>query len=610
MSINNSDSHSNSDSNNNNNNGSGDNSYKTSFLRRFVDGHDKEHKGYSTVPKDKRRDSVSSNHAIQFIDDDYSPLIDPSSPSQVLVNKIFDIREKIDDHAAAQNLFGHKTIGYIGGFCLLVGNITGPGLVEIASTYQHGGWILSTLAFIGMMMLSGLASFFLIESMAALPGNPRFQLRVEFVMLCKFYFGKVGYVLAQIFINVSLQATNIASIIICAQMVDSLLIFIFGKSCGVQLYPHQRWTCVETESSSTSPFADYYMLFTLGYLIVLVIIIPLGILNLEDNIIVQTICFILMVAIVTSWIIMFIINGLEPTNLPAIGDKLGISKILGNVIFNYAYITTLPSYVNEVKPTVNIKKSIFSATVFSTFIFMMIGIFGSLAFSNMPYDSDILSMINSTSHANVFSRVSVYIFPFIVLASSIPVFSIIVRYNLTQNRLLKKPVAIFISVILPWIIVIPFMTGEGLINIIDWASLFFSSTSNFIIPLLIYLKSLHFRSKNFLTNEQKEIIDSLAQDTIDWEENEVMLFEDKNQFKGLKGLLPFSISLYPESGFLLECEQTSRGSSTSTYNNARIFTILLLNIIYILCHIDYTSGFLLECEQTLRGSSTSTVRFR
>jgi len=38
----------------------------------------------------------------------------------------------------------------------------------------------------------------------------------------------------------------------------------------------------------------------------------------------------------------------------------------------------------------------------------------------------------------------------------------------------------FISVVVPWLIAVPFYSGAGLINVINWASLFLQSTVNFI----------------------------------------------------------------------------------------------------------------------------------
>ncbi|EGC28531.1 hypothetical protein DICPUDRAFT_51794 [Dictyostelium purpureum] len=429
--------------------------------------------------------------------------------------------------------FGHKTIGFFGGVSLLIGNMTGPAMVSTSLVFQQGGWILSLLGFLVILFTSTLSGLFMVESMASIPGNPRFQLRVEFTMLCRFYFGKWGYIIAQIFINVALQATNVASIIICAQVMDSTLIAIFKKTCGLQMAPHVEWICETSVSADSSPFSGY-MFFTIGYLVVLVIIIPLGFLNLDDNIIVQIIAVILMFTLTTSWIVTFCIHGLEASNLPTVGTKDGIAQIMGSVMFNYAYITTLPSWVNESKPTVNIRKAVWLSAGASTFVFVMVGIFGALAFANMPITSDILSVINHHG-GNIITKISVYVFPFVVLASSIPVFSIVVRYNLMQNGLLPKWIANGIAVLLPWLIVIPFLTGNGLNLISNYSSIFFSSIANFVIPLLIYLKSLQFRrGHKKMTEEQRHILKTLIAETLDWEANQHLYThtgENHNMFK-------------------------------------------------------------------------------
>ncbi|EFA76388.1 hypothetical protein PPL_10153 [Heterostelium album PN500] len=210
---------------------------------------------------------------------------------------------------------------------------------------------------------------------------------------------------------------------------------------------------------------------------------------------------------------------------------------MSNVMFNYAYITTVPSWVNEAKPSVKISKTVWGASSFSTFVFLAIGIFGSLSFGHMASNSDILSVINNSPEANIFSKICVYVFPFVVLASSIPVFSIVVRYNLMQNNLMPKKLALFFSVILPWLVVIPFMTGNGLNLISEWSSIIFSSIANFVIPLVIYLKALRFRkNRRRMNEEQKEILRTLKVETVDFEENihQLAMEDDQSAYRAAK----------------------------------------------------------------------------
>ena len=62
-------------------------------------------------------------------------------------------------------------------------------------------------------------------------------------------------------------------------------------------------------------------------------------------------------------------------------------------------------------------------------------------------------------------------------------------YNLLQNRICNKGVANFVSVLLPWIISLPFYTGKGLQLVVTWSSLFINGLINFVIPIMFYVMS-------------------------------------------------------------------------------------------------------------------------
>lgn len=416
-------------------------------------------------------------------------------------------KSKDEKDAAA---FGHKTIGFIGGLSLLMNNITGPAMVTIPLVYQAAGWFTPTLCLIVMTLLSSLASGFLCEAMACIPGNEHFQGRVEFSTLVNFFFGKTGLILSQIFINAALQSANVAAIIECAQVADSTLIALFHKTCGLQIAPHfMEWHCISQESSADSPFADgTYYLFTIGFLIMMALVIPMGYLNLDDNIIVQIVADFFLVLITVDFTTTFIVHGLKE-RVPAF--KRNQRPVLGQLMANYGFVTTVPSWCSEKKPEVSVNKSVWIATVLATITFFVLGYFGAKSF-HFPSDGDILSVINNSPEANDLSKALVYLFPIMVLATTIPVFSIIVRYNLLQAKTFHKGVANFVAVVLPWIVVIPFLTGNGLNQIINWGTLIFASVANFIIPFLVYFKAASFRDKPrvMLTERQHDILKELG----------------------------------------------------------------------------------------------------
>jgi len=232
-----------------------------------------------------------------------------------------------------------------------------------------------------------------------------------------------------------------------------------------------------------------------------VIVIPMGLLNLDDNIVVQIAADVFLVVVTGDFLVTFILHGLKPKSVPLIGKNQ--TMVLGQIMANYGFVTTIPSWCSEKKREVSVNKSIWSATTISTIAFFILGYFGAISYV-FPSDGNILSVINSSPQSNVVDRVLVYLFPLMVLATTIPVFSIIVRYNLLQSKLCPKGISNFIAVALPWLVVIPFLTGNGLNDIVNWGTLIFASVANFIIPFLVYFRAASFRDNPHVTLSDKQ----------------------------------------------------------------------------------------------------------
>jgi len=100
----------------------------------------------------------------------------------------------------------------------------------------------------------------------------------------------------------------------------------------------------------------------------------------------------------------------------------------------------------------------------------------------------------------VLAKISVYLYPIVSLLSGIPVFSIIVRYNLLENKICNKGWAnfFFFAVVCPWLLSIPFLTG-GLTDILSWVGLAVNGVVNFVIPIALYIISMQ-KLKQFPDN--------------------------------------------------------------------------------------------------------------
>ena len=154
------------------------------------------------------------------------------------------------------------------------------------------------------------------------PGNSNFEKRIEYTTLVEYYLGRKAYILFQIALNICLQSLNIASIIIVAQVkknishsksasipfkifihpirtnpqniffpptiiftpqnisdkfqsMDSLLVFMFGKSFALELYPHFGFIAGNSDAINAW-YSDQVFTLTLGYIIVMALCIPMG----------------------------------------------------------------------------------------------------------------------------------------------------------------------------------------------------------------------------------------------------------------------------------------------------------------------------------------------
>jgi len=247
-------------------------------------------------------------------------------------------------------------------------------------------------------------------------------------------------------------------------------------------------------------------------------IIPLGYFNLDDNMVVQKGAFMIACLIFLEWMVLFIIqlyNGDYQTLVPIayFGDA---APVFGVVVFNYAMVTTVPSWCNEKTHATNVNKALSYSIIFGTLLFVMIGVLGGLAF-NIPDNGDLLSAIDA-SQDGVMQEISVFLFPISVVATSIPIYSIIVRYNLLENKICNKPMANFIGVILPWIITIPFYTGQGLELVINWSSLIAGGIINFFIPFWLYVRARQYKMEALSEFDRADIDEQLGTQFADQDE--------------------------------------------------------------------------------------------
>ena len=381
-----------------------------------------------------------------------------------------------------------RTVGFWSSQALLIGSITGPGLVTIPVLYQTAGWFTPTLAFLLAACLSSLSALFICQVMSNIPGNDHFQAQIEFAYLVELFFGKRMRLLVHLWLFCAMQAVNVVSIVITAQMMDSLIIAIFGMTCGVQVNPATGWICTVTTSYSASPFGATWMFTSIGFLVAAAIIVPLCFFSLVDNVKFQIASIVLLIFIWLSWIVIFtwgLINHGQIDEF-VFFKRDGQHSLLGMVLFNYAYLTMIPSWANVKHRNVSITKSVTMSNVIATLIYIGIGFVAASAI-HIPTDSNILAVVQNYQHFSTLAVITAFVFPFALLVTTIPVSNTVIRYNLIRSGVFAPKTAFIVTLLFSWIAAIPFQTGINMDAMINWTSLIFASAVNFLLPLIMYI---------------------------------------------------------------------------------------------------------------------------
>ena len=118
---------------------------------------------------------------------------------------------------------------------------------------------------------------------------------------------------------------------------------------------------------------------TCGFGLAMAICVPFGFLNLEENMWFQFMSFVCLGLFTTEFVGQFAIEGLQPSRTPAFAEP-NVFEAFGVVMFTYAFIVTVPSWVNEKKPAVSVKKVMWTSALTCSLLQLAFGLLGAWAF--------------------------------------------------------------------------------------------------------------------------------------------------------------------------------------------------------------------------------------
>lgn len=423
------------------------------------------------------------------------------------------------DEYSKQHLLGAKTLGLFSSIVIVVNNIAGPGMLVLPRVYAEAGWVMPTVVLLLICVFSALASLFLVDTMARVPGNASFERRIEFVNIFEEFWGGKGKQIAQVFFIMNMMAQICSSIVSNAQVMDNFIVFLSPSSSvyALQVWPTIHWLswtppedvlklaqaasqrggemsihqAANCHLKNVVPFqledgvVEDRILISSGYVLLAVTLIPMSLMNLDENILIQKISFYMLLFLSLEFLAQFYMQGLDTYEIPAFGDNY--AHVWGSIVFNYAFLGIIPSWVNEKRPDVSVRFTVWFSTLASTVLYALVGVMGASAYARTQ--GNFLSTLSNVCSPRI-TRISAFLFAFGMIGLGIPFAAIVTRYNLLVGRLAGPRMSTFWSIYAPWLVSWAFYTG-GLFNeIIAWSGDLAIGPINFVLPLLVALSAL------------------------------------------------------------------------------------------------------------------------
>lgn len=396
----------------------------------------------------------------------------------------------------------HKaTIGYWGGMAIAVNSIIGPAMLDLPSLYQKSGFIPTTFCVLVVCLLMCLCCLHMTNVISKLPGNSNFKREIEYSEAFRIYGGQNWLVFTQISYFCCMMCQIVASIVDTAQVVDQFIAKKSTYGTFALSFHNYSMSAVGWDGSSCpivhdkfepeaycDPFEadEYGYVISIGYVITLVCFLPLGLLNLKENVAWQIFCFIVTLGTILQFTIYFFSFDHDIRNLSMWGESW--YTLFGIILFDFTLVTAIPAWLYEKSPDVSASKVIITSTVATSLVYIILGSLGALA---MPHVSqNMLSSMIAGSYGS-YMQLGASVFAFVIIGLGIPLFSVLMRLNLTGSGLCSVQKANILAVYLPWAISWLFYNGARVEQLLSWGGMLFTSICAFLAPTILALKATY-----------------------------------------------------------------------------------------------------------------------
>jgi len=337
------------------------------------------------------------------------------------------------------------------------------------------------------------------------PGNKNFTHEVEYSGVFQLFWGRNWFIITQTAYTACILCQLIASIVDVSQVVDTYMGSTFTQASSLQYSPpssnrtlvYVNWdldsACGDVIDSPTTTCVafnrptDSHLILTGGYILCFAVFVPLSLMDLKENIVWQIVGFIMLLVFSCQFALAFFSDYTrqlpdEHTNLTLWGHQW--ECLFGIVLFNFTVVTAVPAWLYEKHDKISVPQIIHFSNAGSAFLYIIVGGLGALSMPRVN-DNMLSSMIAGAEGPGL--QIGASLFAFFIIGLGIPLFSVLLRLNLTGNGLCSTKMGNVIAVWFPWCVSWMLYQGASVKELLSWGGAIFTSFVAFIAPLLLEL---------------------------------------------------------------------------------------------------------------------------
>ena len=245
-------------------------------------------------------------------------------------------------------------------------------------------------------------------------------------------------------------------------------------------------------------------ILSLGYLLTVLCFLPLSLMDLQENAAWQVVEFIVLLVTAVVFAIFFIGTINTTTTTTAVWSMEHVSwwgeswdGLLGVILFNFALVISISSWLYEKEPGVDARQVIVGSTSLAALLYITLGILGAMAIPQVSPNM-LESFLSGTYGPTMQYNAS--FFALFIIGLGIPLLCVLCRLNLqggddSTSRHggggMSERTANWLAVYLPFGISWMFYKGDSVTQLLSWGGTICTSLIAFVFPWLVALQALN-----------------------------------------------------------------------------------------------------------------------